>query len=160
MFKFGHLNLVDNPVVRIGDPLGVKSHVAGAIFLTALVMTIEAAELLSVIVVMAIGAWAIVILDARILGLNQPGNSGGRRPLSEEDECRRNHLAILGLDEGAGSEDIRASYRKIAILHHPDQRRGDRGGEAELARATRAYRSLLKSSGRSEARSGVPIFHT
>lgn len=34
---------------------------------------------------------------------------------------RKDALEILGLDESAGTEDIRSRYRELVKLHHPDK---------------------------------------
>ncbi len=46
---------------------------------------------------------------------------------------------LLGLDEGATQEQVKSTYRALALVHHPD-----RGGDAEeFARISAAYRRLM-----------------
>jgi hypothetical protein len=55
------------------------------------------------------------------------------------DMTRQEALAILGLQEGATDEDIRAAHRRLIVRMHPDA-----GGSAELAaRINRAKDVLL-----------------
>lgn len=51
-----------------------------------------------------------------------------------EAEARR----LLGVDDHADEAEIRAAYRRIAAVVHPD-----RGGSAELARQVNAARDIL-----------------
>jgi len=64
-----------------------------------------------------------------------PGSQGGPRP----DMTRSEALALLGLQEGATDDDIRAAHRRLIQRVHPDV-----GGSAELAaRINRAKDVLL-----------------
>jgi hypothetical protein len=55
------------------------------------------------------------------------------------DMTRQEALAILGLQEGATDEEIRAAHRRLIVRMHPDA-----GGSAELAaRINRAKDVLL-----------------
>ena len=48
-------------------------------------------------------------------------------------------LVTLGLDRDADLEQVKASYRRLALVHHPDK-----GGEpAEFHRIKRAYDQAL-----------------
>ncbi|MBK1726167.1 DNA-J related domain-containing protein [Halorhodospira neutriphila] len=48
-------------------------------------------------------------------------------------------LAVLGLEAGASAAEIRRSYRRLVMRHHPD-----RGGDtATLQRINHAYRRLM-----------------
>ena len=55
-------------------------------------------------------------------------------PLLDEAEAR----AVLGVDAGAGDEEIRAAHRRLMIAVHPD-----RGGSDELARRINVARDTL-----------------
>ena len=56
------------------------------------------------------------------------------RPSMAEAEAR----AILGVDNAADAEAIRAAHRRLVSAVHPD-----RGGSAELARRINAARDVL-----------------
>lgn len=51
-------------------------------------------------------------------------------------------LAVLGLDNGADAEEIRAAHRRLLQAVHPDH-----GGSAELTRRVNAARDLLLRRG-------------
>jgi curved DNA-binding protein CbpA len=53
-----------------------------------------------------------------------------------------NLYALLGVAEDASEPEIRAAYRKIALLCHPDRSQGDPESEALFHAATEAYRIL------------------
>ncbi|MQX36142.1 molecular chaperone DnaJ [Roseospira navarrensis] len=61
------------------------------------------------------------------------GAPGARGPMS-----RAEALAVLGLEEGAGPEDIKAAHRRLIVLVHPD-----RGGTPYLAARLNQARDLL-----------------
>lgn len=48
---------------------------------------------------------------------------------------RSEALAVLGLREGCEPEDVRAAYKRLALLHHPDKG----GCQEEFVRITKAY---------------------
>lgn len=62
----------------------------------------------------------------------------GRPASPEVIEARR----VLGVDDAASDNDIRAAYRRLAAVVHPD-----RGGSAELARQVNAARDILIDRG-------------
>jgi len=51
------------------------------------------------------------------------------------------YYAVLGLGPGAGSEEIRTAYRRLAMRYHPDSSR-DPGTARQFARVVRAYKVL------------------
>lgn len=52
---------------------------------------------------------------------------------------RTEYLAVLQLEEGASSDEIRLQYRRLAMQHHPD-----RGGDTErLQQINEAYAALM-----------------
>lgn len=53
-----------------------------------------------------------------------------------------NLFELLGVAENATDHEIRAAYRRIALLCHPDRTQGDPEAEALFHEATGAYRLL------------------
>lgn len=58
------------------------------------------------------------------------------------------HYEVLGVDAGAGHNDIRAAYRRLMRTHHPDLRPGDRDAEEQARRITAAWAVLGRPSTR------------
>ncbi len=55
-------------------------------------------------------------------------------------------LEDLGLEPGAGLNEVKARYKELVKRFHPDANGGDRGAEDSLQRVIRAYQ-VLKTSG-------------
>jgi len=55
-------------------------------------------------------------------------------------------LETLGLDAKATGQDIKARYKELVKLHHPDANGGDRGSEDRFRDVLQAYR-VLKQAG-------------
>ncbi|MEP7029025.1 MAG: molecular chaperone DnaJ [Candidatus Eisenbacteria bacterium] len=55
---------------------------------------------------------------------------------------KRDYYDVLGIEKGAGEEDIKRAYRKLAMKHHPDRNPGDASAEAKFKEATEAYEVL------------------
>jgi len=55
-------------------------------------------------------------------------------------------LATLSLKENASKSDIKAQYRALIKLHHPDSNGGDRSSENRFREILQAY-NLLKKAG-------------
>jgi len=55
-------------------------------------------------------------------------------------------FATLGLEEGASSAKIKAQYKALVKLHHPDSNGGDRSSEDRFRDVLQAY-NLLKQAG-------------
>ena len=53
-----------------------------------------------------------------------------------------NDFAVLGLRPGAGDDEIRAAYRRLAKIHHPDRNPGDGQALATFRRLTESYAAL------------------
>ncbi len=53
-----------------------------------------------------------------------------------------NYYKILGLNKNASEEDIKKSYRKLAMKYHPDQTKGDKSAEENLKKISEAYAVL------------------
>ncbi|KAI9003032.1 DnaJ domain-containing protein, partial [Hyaloraphidium curvatum] len=50
------------------------------------------------------------------------------------------HYAVLGLDHSAGADEIRAAYKRQALLWHPDRHSGSADGDAGTAATERFKR--------------------
>ena len=55
---------------------------------------------------------------------------------------RRDYYEVLGVPRGAGEDEIKKAYRKIAFQYHPDRNPGDQSAEAKFKEATEAYEVL------------------
>jgi len=67
------------------------------------------------------------------------GNSAGIGKGSMED---RDYYKILGVPKEASEEEVKKSYRKIAMQLHPDRNPGDREAEEKFKMASEAYEVL------------------
>ncbi|MDQ6847360.1 MAG: J domain-containing protein [Candidatus Dormibacteraeota bacterium] len=54
----------------------------------------------------------------------------------------RSDFAVLGLRPGAGDDEIRDAYRRLAKIHHPDRNPGDAQALATFRRLTDSYAAL------------------
>lgn len=57
-----------------------------------------------------------------------------------------NHYQILGIPNNSSQADIKAAYRKLAMIHHPD-----RGGDPEMFKAVNTANSVLSDPTAREA---------
>ena len=57
---------------------------------------------------------------------------------------KRDYYEVLGVAKNASDEDIKRSYRKLAMKHHPDRNQGNDGKKAEeqFKEAKEAYEML------------------
>src|SRR5260221_11709835 len=56
--------------------------------------------------------------------------------------AKRDYYEILGVDRTADLEEIKKSYRKLAIKHHPDKNPGDKAAEEKFKELGEAYEAL------------------
>ncbi len=55
-----------------------------------------------------------------------------------EEMARSEAYALLGVDEGANADEIKAAFKKLALLYHPDKN-PDNDAEENFKRVVRAY---------------------
>jgi molecular chaperone DnaJ len=63
--------------------------------------------------------------------------------------ARRDYYEVLGVARGAGEDEIKKAYRKVAMQFHPDRNPGDKGAEVKFKEATEAYEVLREADKRS-----------
>ena len=55
---------------------------------------------------------------------------------------KRDYYEVLNVERGASLDEIKRSYRKLAMKHHPDRNSGDEQGEEKFKEAAEAYEVL------------------
>lgn len=55
---------------------------------------------------------------------------------------KRDYYEVLEVERGASAEDIKKSYRKLAIKYHPDKNPGDKAAEEKFKELGEAYEAL------------------
>ena len=56
--------------------------------------------------------------------------------------AKRDYYEILGVERNASKEDLKKSYRKLAMQYHPDRNPGDKESEEKFKEAAEAYEIL------------------
>ena len=56
--------------------------------------------------------------------------------------AKRDYYEVLGVDKTASKDEIKKSYRVLAIKYHPDKNPGDKNAEEKFKEATEAYEIL------------------
>ncbi|MDR3201472.1 MAG: molecular chaperone DnaJ [Spirochaetales bacterium] len=56
--------------------------------------------------------------------------------------AKRDYYEVLGIARGASIDEIKKSYRKLAIQYHPDRNQGNKEAEEKFKEATEAYEVL------------------
>ena len=67
-------------------------------------------------------------------------------PVRKAKPLEKRALDTMGLEESASPEEIRARYKELVKLHHPDANGGDRSSEGQLQEILQAYK-LLRTAG-------------
>ncbi len=55
---------------------------------------------------------------------------------------KRDYYEVLGVGKGAGEQEIKSAYRKLAVKDHPDKNPGDKEAEERFKEAAEAYAVL------------------
>ena len=55
---------------------------------------------------------------------------------------KRDYYEILGVNRNATDDDLKTSYRKLALKYHPDRNPGDKKAEEQFKEAAEAYEVL------------------
>jgi len=63
---------------------------------------------------------------------------------------KRDYYEILGVGKAASSEEIKKSYRKVAMQYHPDRNPGDKTAEEKFKEAAEAYEILSDADKRAQ----------
>lgn len=56
--------------------------------------------------------------------------------------AKRDYYEVLGVEKGASAEEIKKSYRKLAVKYHPDKNPGDKTAEEKFKELGEAYEAL------------------
>ena len=73
-------------------------------------------------------------------GSYQQGSRGGSSyTYSGKDPCE-----VLGLKKNASSDEIKQTYRKLALKYHPDKNPGDKAAEEKFKEIAAAYAELQR----------------
>ena len=56
--------------------------------------------------------------------------------------AKRDYYEVLGVNKSANKDEIKKSYRKLALKYHPDKNKGDKCAEEKFKEASEAYHVL------------------
>jgi molecular chaperone DnaJ len=63
---------------------------------------------------------------------------------------KRDYYEILGISKSSSAEEIKKSYRKVAMQYHPDRNPGDKSAEEKFKEAAEAYEVLSDADKRAQ----------
>ncbi len=63
---------------------------------------------------------------------------------------KRDYYEILGVSKGSATDEIKKSYRKVAMQYHPDRNPGDKSAEEKFKEAAEAYEVLSDGDKRAQ----------
>lgn len=63
---------------------------------------------------------------------------------------KRDYYEILGVSKSASADEIKKSYRKVAMQYHPDRNPGDKAAEEKFKEAAEAYEVLSDADKRAQ----------
>lgn len=63
---------------------------------------------------------------------------------------KRDYYEVLGVAKGSSPDEIKKSYRKVAMQYHPDRNPGDKAAEEKFKEAAEAYEVLSDSDKRAQ----------
>lgn len=63
---------------------------------------------------------------------------------------KRDYYEILGVSKSASADEIKKSYRKVAMQYHPDRNPGDKAAEEKFKEAAEAYEILSDQDKRAQ----------
>ncbi|HVF80357.1 MAG TPA: molecular chaperone DnaJ [Flavisolibacter sp.] len=63
---------------------------------------------------------------------------------------KRDYYEVLGVSKGSAADEIKKSYRKVAMQYHPDRNPGDKTAEEKFKEAAEAYEVLSDGDKRAQ----------
>jgi molecular chaperone DnaJ len=70
--------------------------------------------------------------------------------MATDTMAKRDYYEILGVSKGASADEIKKSYRKVAMQYHPDRNPGDKPAEEKFKEAAEAYEILSDQDKRAQ----------